>query len=60
MKQPAPTIAPVAAIDPDALPAAGGSYVRLPDGSLMRLPLTLPLAVTADPVEAPVALPTKE
>lgn len=30
------TLTPIALPDPDALPTCGGSYIRQPDGSLVR------------------------
>jgi hypothetical protein len=46
MKQPTSAPAPSQAPNPDTLPAAGGSYLRRPDGSLER-------AVAGDPPPAP-------
>jgi hypothetical protein len=45
MKQPTSAPAPSQAPNPDTLPAAGGSYLRRPDGSLER-------AVAGDPPPA--------
>lgn len=58
MKQPTSAPAPSQAPNPDALPAAGGSYFRRPDGSLERAVAVEPPSAPAMPVDS--APETKE
>ena len=43
-------------IDPDTLPQAGGSYLRQPDGSLLRVDLPVDQPDTTVPAEQPAPI----